>query len=311
MKFMIPFLMAVLPAAPSRDKARPAATRCPSSNDPSRRNVMTATTAKIREHYSSTGLTGRIKSALAMIAPEDQMLTVAQLAQLDQFHTRGILATTELAEAAGLEASTRVLDLGCGLGGPARYLAATFGCKVTGVDLSPSFIDTATYLTARCGLSDRVTFQVSNALHLPFEDAAFDTVFLQHVAMNIEDRTALYAEVRRILTPGGRFATYDLVLRDGDVVYPTPWARDGSTSFLLGESDTRTALEQAGFNAVLWRDDTQTALDWFRAAMAGAPPNGLNLGLVMGPYFTAMTRNLARNIRENRLGVLSAVMTRG
>jgi SAM-dependent methyltransferase len=272
---------------------------------------MTATTAKIREHYSSTGLTGRIKSALAMIAPKDQMLTVAQLAPLDQFHTRGILATTELAEAAGLEPSTRVLDLGCGLGGPARYLAATFGCKVTGVDLSPSFIDTATYLTARCGLSDRVTFQVSNALHLPFEDAAFDTVFLQHVAMNIEDRTALYAEVRRILTPGGRFATYDLVLRGGDVVYPTPWARDASTSFLLGESDTRTALEKAGFNAVLWRDDTQTALDWFRAAMAGAPPNGLNLGLVMGPDFTAMTRNLARNIRENRLGVLSAVMTRG
>jgi SAM-dependent methyltransferase len=228
---------------------------------------MTATIAKIHEHYNATGLAGRIKSALATIAPEDQMLTVAELAPLDQFHTRGILATTELAEAAGLEPSRRVLDLGCGLGGPARYLAATFGCKVTGVDLSPSFIDAATYLTARCGLSDRVTFQVSNALHLPFEDAAFDTVFLQHVAMNIEDRTALYAEVRRILRPGGRFATYDLVLRDGDVMYPTPWARDASTSFLLGESDTRTALEQAGFNAVLWRDDTQTALDWFRVVM--------------------------------------------
>lgn len=271
---------------------------------------MTATTAKIQVHSSATGLTGRIKSALTMIATEEEMLTVAQPAPLDQFHTRGILATTELAEAAGLEPSTRVLDLGCGLGGLARYLAATFGCKVTGVDLSPSFIDAATYLTARCGLSDRVTFQVSNALHLPFEDGAFDTVFPQHVAINIEARTALYTEVRRILTPGGRFSTDDLVLRDGDVVYPTPWARDASTSFSLGESDTRTALEQAGFNALLWRDDTQTGLAWFRAAMADAPPNGLNLGLVMGPDFTAMTGNPARNIRENRLGVLSAVMTR-
>ena len=186
-------------------------------------------------------------------------MTVAQLAPLDQFHTRGILATSELAGAAGIEPSTRVLDLGCGIGGPARYLAATFGCKVTGVDLSPDFIEAATYLTARCGLSDRVTFQVGDALHLPFEDAAFDAVFLQHVAMNIEDRTALYAEVRRILATGGRFATYDLVLRDGDVVYPAPWARDASTSFLLSEGDTRTALEQAGFQAVLWRDDTQTA----------------------------------------------------
>jgi ubiquinone/menaquinone biosynthesis C-methylase UbiE len=215
-----------------------------------------------------------------------------------------------LASAAGLEPSTRVLDLGCGIGGPARYLAATFDCKVTGVDLSPGFIDAATYLTERCRLSDRVTFQVGNALHLPFEDAAFDTVFLQHVVMNVEDRPPLYAEVRRILAPGGRFATYDLVLRDGDVVYPAPWARDASTSFLLSEDNTRTALEQAGFKAVLWRDDTQTALDWFKAASAGTPPSGPNLGVLMGPDFPAIIGNLARNLRENRLGVLSAVLAR-
>jgi SAM-dependent methyltransferase len=271
---------------------------------------MTDTTTKVREHYSATGFANRIKSALATITPEEQTLTVAQLAPLDQFHTRGILATAELAAAAGLEPSTRVLDLGCGIGGPARYLAATFGCKVTGVDLSPGFIDAATYLTARSGLSDRVTFQVGDALHLPFDDAAFDTVFLQHVAMNIEDRTALYAEVRRALTPGGRFVTYDLVLRDGDVVYPAPWARDASTSFLLSEGDTHTELKQAGFKAVLWRDDTQTALDWFKASMAGSPPSGLSLGVAMGPDFPALIGNLARNLRENRLGVLSAVLIR-
>jgi ubiquinone/menaquinone biosynthesis C-methylase UbiE len=275
---------------------------------------MTDTTTRVREHYSAARLTGRIQSALATVATEDQPLTVAQLAPLDQFHTRGMLATAELAAAAGIEPSTRVLDLGCGIGGPARYLAATFGCKVIGVDLSPGFIDVATYLTARCGLSDRAAFQVGDALHLSFADAAFDTVFLQHVAMNVEDRAALYAEIHRILTPAGRFVTYDLVLRDGDVAYPVPWARDASTSFLLSEGETRTALEKAGFNAVLWRDDTQTARDWFKVAMAGSPadaPNrGLNLGIVMGPDFAAMTANLARNLRENRLGVLSVVLTR-
>jgi ubiquinone/menaquinone biosynthesis C-methylase UbiE len=271
---------------------------------------MTDTSTNVREHYSATSLTDQIKSALARIRPEGQTLTVAQLASLDQFHTRGILATAELVSAAGLKPSARVLDLGCGIGGPARYVAATFGCKVTGIDLSPGFIDAATYLTARCGLSDRVTFQVGNALHLPFEAAAFDAVFLQHVAMNIEDRTTLYAEVHRILTPGGRLAAYDLVLRSGAVVYPVPWARDASTSFLLSEADTRTALEQAGFKPVLWRDDTQTALDWFKVTMAGSPPSGPNLGLVMGPDFQVMTSNLARNIRENRLGVLSTVLTR-
>ena len=271
---------------------------------------MTDTATKVREHYSPTDLTNRIKSALAGITHEGQTLSLAQLAPLDQFHTRGILATAELAAAAGLEPSTRVLDLGCGIGGPARYLAATFGCKVTGLDLSPGFIETATYLTARCELSDRVTFQVGDALHLPFEDAAFDTVFLQHVAMNVEDRPALYAEVRRILTSGGRFVSYDLVLQDGDVVYPAPWARDASTSFLLSEGNTRRALEQAGFKAVLWRDDTQIALDWFKTAMAGPPPSGPNLGIVMGPDFPTIAANLARNIREKRLGVLSAVLTR-
>jgi SAM-dependent methyltransferase len=271
---------------------------------------MTDITTKVREHYSSTDLTDRIKSALATFTREGQRLTVDQLAPLDQFHTRGILATAELATAAGLDASTHVLDLGCGVGGPARYLAATFGCRVTGVDLSPGFIDAARYLAVRCGLSDRVTFQVGDAGYLPFENAAFDTVFLQHVAMNIEDRAALYQEVHRILRTGGRFVSYDVVLRDGDVVYPTPWARDASTSFLLGEGDTRTALEQAGFKVALWRDDTQIALDWFKGAMTGSPPSRMNLGVVMGADFPVLTGNLARNLGENRLGVLSAVLTR-
>ena len=269
---------------------------------------MTDTTTRVREHYSATDLTDRIKSALATTVPEDEKLTVAQLAPLDQFHTRGILATTELADAAELASSTHVLDLGCGIGGPARYLAATFGCKVIGVDLSPGFIDAATYLTERCELSDRVNFQIGDALHLPFENAAFDTVFLQHVAMNIDNRGALYAEVNRILTPKGRFVVHDLVLRDGYVVYPTPWARDASTSFLFSELDTRSALEQAGFKAVLWRDDTRSTIDWFKASMAN-PPREPNLGAVMGPDFPVIIENLARNLRENRLGVLSAVLT--
>jgi SAM-dependent methyltransferase len=270
---------------------------------------MTDTNTKVREHYSAPGLTDRIKLALAAIAPESQTLTVAQLAPLDQFHLRGILATSELATAVGIEPSTGVLDLGCGIGGPARYLAATFGCKVTGVDLSSVFIDAAIYLTARSGLSDRITFLTGDALQLLFEDATFDTVFLQHVAMNIEDRAALYTEVRRILAPGGRLATYDLVSGDGDVVYPVPWARDPSTSFLLSEADTRTTLEQAGFRADLWIDDTAAVLDWFKVVMAGSPPSGLNLGMVMRPDAQPKTANVARNLRENRLGVLSAVLS--
>jgi SAM-dependent methyltransferase len=267
-------------------------------------------TARVREHYSASGLINRIKSALTTIVPDGQPLTVDELAPLDQFHLRGMLATAELASAAGLEPSTRVLDVGCGIGGPARFLAATFGCEVTGVDLSPSFIDAANYLSMRCGLSSRVTFQVGNALHLPFDNAAFDVVFLQHVAMNIADRTALYDEIHRVLTLGGRFATYDLVLREGDIAYPVPWARDTSASFLLSESDTRISLEKARFTPVFWRDDTEIALDWFKTTMTAPPQNGMNLGVVLGPDMREMASNLTRNLREDRIGVLSAVLKR-
>jgi len=288
---------------------------------------MTDTTSNVRAHYSAPGLIDRIKAALAALAPEDHPLTVAQLAPVDQFHTRGLLATADLARDAALEPSARVLDLGSGIGGPARYLAAMFDCRVTGVDLSPGFVETATYLTARSGLSDRVTFQTGDALHLSFDDASFDAVFLQHVVMNIENRAALYAEVRRVLAPGGRLAIYDLVRRGGEVLYPAPWARDASTSFLLSEEETRTALEQAGFNVSVWRDDTPRALDWFQTMTprdstgtgtpssssnqpAPASPSPLNLGLILGPGFQAATANLARNLRENRLGVLAAILTR-
>jgi SAM-dependent methyltransferase len=271
---------------------------------------MTDHIARVREHYNAGGLVNRIKSALTTIAPDGQLLTVDELAPLDQFHIRGMLATAELASAAGVEPSTHLLDIGCGIGGPARFVADTFGCKVIGVDLSPGFIEAAIYLTTRSGLSHRVTFQVGNALHLPFEDAAFDVVFLQHVAMNIADRAALYTEVHRILTPGGRFATYDLVLGDGDVVYPVPWARDASTSFLLSERDTRVALEKGGFTPILWRDDSEIAANWFKTTMTASPQDGLSLGVVMGPDFREMAGNLARNLREKRLGVLSAVLKR-
>lgn len=263
----------------------------------------------VRNHYDGPGLVDRIKAALSPIAPQGERLNVAQLATLDQFHTRGALATAELAGAANLEATDRVLDIGCGVGGPARYMASTVGCHVTGVDISPSFIDAANYLTARCGLADKVTFLVGDAAHLPFSDDSFDSVFLQHVAMNISDRSALYGEVRRVLKPGGRFATYDIVHQDGDVLYPVPWARDASTSFLMSAADSGVALEAAGFKAAHWRDDAQIVLDWIESISSSPLPTGPNLGVIMGSEFPVMQSNLIRNIRKGHLGVLSAVLT--
>src|SRR6516164_4363929 len=144
----------------------------------------------VRDHYRATGLTERLKTALAVFGPEEAQLAPQQLAALDQFHTRGLGATADLAKLAGITADTAVLDVGSGVGGPARFLAAAYGCRVTGVDLSEPFVDAARYLTERTGQSGQVSFETASALDLPFDDGQFDVVLLQHVAMNISNSVA-------------------------------------------------------------------------------------------------------------------------
>ncbi|HUI94443.1 MAG TPA: methyltransferase domain-containing protein [Xanthobacteraceae bacterium] len=266
----------------------------------------------VRAHYAAIGLTARLKPALAVLGPEDRRLTPAQLAPLDQFHTRGLAATAELGKLAGIAADMSVLDVGAGVGGPARFLAATHGCRVTGIDLSAPFVEAARYLTARTGLGGQVSFETGSALALPFDAGRFDVVLLQHVAMNIADRARLYDEIRRVLKPGGRFATHDVVLNDGaphDRVphYPLPWARTPETSFLLTAAATRQAIEADGFRMLAWQDDTEAAKAWIAQQRAAGPPPSPNLAVVMGPDFGQLAANLARSLMEDRLGILTAV----
>jgi sarcosine/dimethylglycine N-methyltransferase len=261
----------------------------------------------VRDHYRATGLTQRLKTVLATFGPEHRRLTPQQLGALDQFHTRGLAATADLAKLAGITADMSVLDVGAGVGGPARYLAATYGCRVTGVDLSEPFVDAARYLTERTGQNGQVSFETGSALALPFEDGRFDVALLQHVAMNISDRARLYGEIRRVLKPGGRFATFDVVLNSGEPHYPVPWARTRATSFLLTPAATREAIERASFRALAWQDDTEEARAWITQMRASGPPPSPNLGVVMGPEFAQLAANLGRNLMEGRLGILTAV----
>ena len=265
----------------------------------------------VRDHYRATGLTERLKAALTVFGPEDQRLTPQQLAMLDQFHTRGVAATAELAKLVGITRDMSVLDVGSGVGGPARYLATTYGCRVTGVDLSEPFVEAARYLTERTGQSSLVSFQPASALDLPFDDGQFDAVLLQHVAMNIADRARLYHEIRRVLKPGGRFATYDVVLVSSEPNYPLPWARTPATSFLLTAAATREAIESAGFRTLIWQDDIEAVKAWAAQLRASGPQPPPNLGVVMGPDFALLTANLGRNFLEGRLGIVTAVFDAG
>jgi SAM-dependent methyltransferase len=274
--------------------------------------VMNDALASVRDHYRATGLTQRLKVGLAALGPEDRRLAPEQLSALDQFHTRGLAATAELAKLAGITAEMSVLDVGAGIGGPARILAATIGCRVTGVDLSEPFVEAARYLTGRTGQNGQVSFQTASALALPFADGSFDAALLQHVAMNIADRPLLYREIRRVLKQGGRFATYDVVLSDvvpnsGSPHFPVPWARTPETSFLLTATATGEAIEAAGFRRLAWKDDTEAAKAWITQLRASGPPPSPNLGTVMGPDFAELAANLGRNLMEGRLGILTAV----
>lgn len=272
--------------------------------------------AAVIQHYGHHDLRAQLERALRAAGLEHQRLSAADLAPLDQFHTRGLAATVELAEAAKIERGAAVIDIGSGLGGPSRYLAATFDCKVYGVDLSPSFVEAASYLAERAGLAEKVTYQCADALALPCKDKTFDLAWSQHVAMNVADRVRLYAETYRVLRSGGRFAVYDVVSGTGEPLhYPVPWSRGPETSFLLTPAAMRAMLERQGFQVVAWTDRTEAGIAWFEQqrkarALPSIPAPALGLHLVMGEQFPEMAANLGRNLRDGRIGLLQAVLER-
>jgi SAM-dependent methyltransferase len=275
--------------------------------------------AEIVRHYDQGDIRTGLEEALQRAGLGEGRVSPADLAPLDQFHTRGLAATVELAKAAGIQSDAEVIDVGSGLGGPSRYLAATYDCRVHGIDLSPAFVAAAIYLAERAGLADKVAYQCGDALALPYEDGRFDLAWTQHVAMNIADRARLYGEVHRVLRPGGHFAIFDVVAgAGGPMHFPVPWSRGPETSFLVTPSDMRRTLEGAGFHVVDWKDSTEAGAAWFaeqrkaRAAAqaAGAPPQTLGLHIAMGPDFPAMSANLGRNLAERRVGLIQAVLER-
>jgi ubiquinone/menaquinone biosynthesis C-methylase UbiE len=214
-------------------------------------------------------------------------------------------ATLRLAGLAAPAEGARVLDVGAGIGGPARLLARRFGCRVTALDLTEEFCRLAAELTARAGLSDRVTVVRGNALDLPFPDGAFDLVWTQHAAMNIADREGLYAEMRRACAPGGRLALYDVLAGpDGPPRYPLPWADDPSISALRTAAEQRSLVEAAGFRELVWEDATAEGLAGFRrmredAAGREPPPGMAALAADLAPKMT----NLAEGLQTGRLAL--------
>ncbi len=254
---------------------------------------------RVRAHWTRKGTLARIDAVLAEMGHDPERLTPEILAGVDHLHTGGLKTSQDQAARLDLGPGTRVLDIGCGTGGPARFLASTYGCHVDGIDLTPEYVETGRVLTDRCGLSDLISLQVGDALDLPFDDGGFDVVWCQNVAMNIPDKAGFLAEVRRGLRPGGIVtATEFSTGPGGEVIYPVMWAYDASTSFLDSEAEMWARYEEAGFRIREWMNYTEDVIAWLK--QFGKPDTKLTTRLVFGDDAGERAINGTRNLQDGR-----------
>ena len=254
----------------------------------------------VARHYAHGSLEETILDALAAAGKDLKHLAPKDLAPVDEFHVGGRQATTAFAEQFGLRPGMRLLDIGCGLGGAARYFAHEHGCQVTGIDLSPEYVNVTNALAQRVGLDDRVSCELGSALALPFAPGSFDGAYMLHVGMNIEDKAKLFAEVRRVLAPSGLFGIYDVMrLADGELSYPVPWASGPESSFVADAATYRRLLVAEGFEVFKERNRRDFALELFglmraRGAAGGQGPLGLHI--VMGASAAQKVKNMIADI---------------
>ena len=268
---------------------------------------------EVAQHYGTTGIAARILAALSAVQGEEAPVTPDALAPGDHFHGGGLAATRELVAILQPQAGERLLDIGSGIGGPARWIAATFGAHVTGVDLTPEFCAAAEELNRATGLADRVRIINGSALDLPVPDGEFDRAYSQNVIMNIEDKPRFYREAFRALRPGGVFAIANACAGPaGEPYYPQMWAATNETSFLATPEDTRRDMEKAGFAIAAFRDTTSGRLPiqarrGQRLEEGTAPPLGIHVLMGADVVREAM-KNSARNLAEDRIVMIEALL---
>lgn len=242
---------------------------------------------------------------------EKNKITREHISSVDEFHIKGAEVSLEMAKEAELSKELKVLDVGCGIGGPARMIADVFGCSVTGVDLTNEFIRTASLLSQLVGLSGKTEFIIADATELPFEDNIFDVVWTQHAQMNIEEKEKLYSEIHRVLKREGRFIYYDIFSSEKeDLKFPLPWADDSSISFLIELNDFGRLMKETGFKELLRKERTSDSIDFFETVFEnnkkeGSPKIGLNIFMTEQSSFKLS--NLLNNLSENKLKVQSGI----
>lgn len=265
----------------------------------------------VADHYARSDLVAAIREGLGCIVKTEATVTAEDLAPVDEFHIGGRAATGAMAQQLGLTREDSLLDIGCGLGGPARQIAAQFGCRVTGIDLTRDYIEAGNVLSGWLQLQDRVSLQEGNALSMPFADKSFSAAYMLHVGMNIADKSALFANVARVLRAGARFSIYDVMRTgDGELPYPLPWASTAATNAIASPTHYRDALSKAGFEIVSERDRRDVALDYFarqKAQAAATGPAPLGVHTLMGARRPEMIRNMSESISDGLIAPVEII----
>jgi len=268
---------------------------------------MSDTKTIVTNHYDTGRMLERIKAGLRAAGIDPDAPSPDDLKAVDEFHTGGVEATEALLAPLGIGPAHRVADLGSGIGGTARFIASRYGASVTGYDLTEAFVETARALSAMAGIERLTAFETASVLDLPAADNSFDLATMFHVGMNIEDKEGIFREAARILVPGGRFALFDLMIRDGGAHdFPVPWASEPVSSHLSPPEAYRAAAEAAGMRLAAERDRHGYAVGFFDRVMAaqaeaGGPPH-IGLHLIMGETARERYGNFVRAVKAGTIG---------
>jgi len=266
----------------------------------------------ISKHYVHGDLLNAIEAALPAIGKTIETITIEDLAPIDEFHIGGRLATDSLLKQVDFPTNSYVLDVGCGLGGAARYIAEKYKHRVVGIDLTEEYIATGNVLSQWLNLDEAVSLDQGSALAMPYPKCSFDGGYMLHVGMNIANKTALFDEVFNVLKPGTTFAIYDVMRQsEGELSYPVPWASDNKTSYLSTPEQYIKALEESGFHILKVTNRRDFSINFFKQlrikseGKVSPPPLGLHI--LMQESAATKVRNMVENISGNLIAPVEII----
>lgn len=266
----------------------------------------------ISNHYLHGRLLKAIEAALPKLGKTTATVTIGDLALIDEFHIGGRQATENLLSQLNFSEKEHLLDVGCGLGGAARYTSNKYNNRVTGIDLTAEYIETGNVLSKWLNLDNNVSLHQGSALSMPFQDKSFDGVFMLHVGMNIEEKAQLFKEIYRVLKPSSSLGIYDVMRNnEGELIYPVPWATNKKTSYLATPSQYKQALEKAGFEVTIETNRRDFALDFFKVlrektkTSGGPPPLGLHT--LMQESTAEKLKNMIHNIAQGYIAPVEII----